>query len=517
MGQKVNYNKSKKNNIKIIGIVFLSLFVLVILFRTFKNLKDSLPIDLESPDKAEFYFSVKDYKTIEELIASYNCKFIRKEETSDLLKLYLQFEVDLYSGNNSNENYFLNMSKVIAEFIDYKNFELIDNNKNIDIEVKCENPNIIEYKINGDLNYYLNHDSKSNKSLSTKMTDFSIQSKELQNLIDKGWNEKNVDWGTKESTCNGYNIYFDEGIKYKNVSTDIFNIIFTSKYNGQVAGGLTTNSSKEEVEKALGEPTFSQGDSLYGYVSKICYLFFDFSNKQISVYPVIEISEDEEKELKELIKKMNNTSDIKTFATGLTNLWNDYDVYDYDSNYVDLIYTLKGFELSISSDSLKNGIFIYQNYLGNRNIVNMENVYMKDTDKVFDYEKSRSQNEKMSRNEIGQIDEEYYDKYLGINFSVRFNSMKSIDSKYYKGVKFYSRKEEYPDSELNKNIEISSYIWYDENKFIYSIDDDGIYVYNCITRVNVKIAECKGEIIINSANSGQIIYNDTEIINVDIN
>ena len=38
------------------------------------------------------------------------------------------------------------------------------------------------------------------------------------------------------------------------------------------------------------------------------------------------------------------------------------------------------------------------------------------------------------------------------------------------------------DSELSKNIYASTTYWYDDDNFIYSIDYQGIYIYNATTR-----------------------------------
>lgn len=515
MGQKINYSKKNKK-LKVVIIVALAVVSLLILYISFKEAIKSIRNN-ETPNTTEssqIKYSVGSYSTIESLLASHNCKLIKEAKESGQTILYVNFTYDLYTGNVSNENYFFNISKLVAEFYNYINFEIIDNKKNIDIEVTCEKPNIVEFKINGDVNYYLNQDTIRNSSnRQNRVTSFTIQSKELQAAIEGNWNEANVDWGTKESTCDGYNIYFDEGIKYKVVARNIYNIIFTRQYKGEVAGNLNPNSSKEAVVNNLGEPTFSNGDMLYGYIGENNYIFFDFINKQISIYPVVKISNSEESNLKVLINQMNKTSDIKNFVTELVNAWNDYDVYDFNSDYVDLRYTLKGIKLDISASSLKNGIFIYQNYSGDTNITELENVYFTDTDMVFDEEKVRTSNESLNRNIQGYFSDEEINKILGKNFLIRF---KSFEDSICIGPMFYSKSQEYADSELDKNLEVSSYRWYNDSILVYSVNNDGIYVYNCETRVNAKALDLNGEITIQDAGNGQIIYNNNEILNVVI-
>ena len=514
MGEKVNYSKNKNNKLKLIIIILLILVSIIILIRSIKSVRKEMIQEAQPTDSsATIYKSVKEYNTLEDLMKSFRCNVISKEETNEFVKVKLTFDVGLYTENVSNETHFLNICKAVAEFIDYKNFELIDTQKDIDIEVKCEKPNITELIINGDSNYYLNNNSKRNRSLSSSVTNFIVQSAELQELINGDWNEAKVNWGERDSICNSYNIYFDEGIRYKTVATDVFNVVFTEKYNKQVVGGLNANSSVTAVETALGTPNFSKNDEIYGYVSDTNYVFFDFVNHEISVYPVINVSSKEENELKELINQMNESSDIKAFATELTRMWNDYDVYDYDSNYVDLRYTLRGVKLDISSASLKNGIFIYQNYSGNIDIANLENVYLTNTDMVFVEEKERSMDEYLKRHIEGELSEEEK-KSFGINFGLRFLD---ADEEGYRGPIFYSRTGEFSDSELDKNLQLSSYKWYDDSKLVYSVNYDGIYVYNCETRVNAKLIDLDKEIIITSAGDGQIIYNNNEVVNVEIN
>ena len=513
MGIKVNYNKKKTNKLKIAGIAILSLFVAVLLVVSFKKaLEDPEIKEYVSNDKSSLNVYTE-FNTLEEIFEAYGSKVISENETDELLSATVDFKYNLYTGDKSNENFFVRLCNAVSVFANFKNIELIDKEKDINIQISCDGNRIVEMKINGELNYYLTHDSEKNKNLSQSVTNFTIQSPELKQLIDGNWDESKVEWGTKDSTCDGYNIYFDEGINYKNVSRNVFNVIFTEKYKGQIAENLSVNSTLEEVERKLGEPTFQRGE-LYGYLGENNYLFFDFINKEISVYPVVKITEDDEKKLKELIEDMNRTSDVKTFASELTSLWIDYDVYDFDSYYVDLKYTLKGVSLSIDSSSLKNGIYIYQNYSGNRNISELENVYIKDTDFVFDKECERNIDESLNRTDEGDFTEEERIA-MGTKFAVRSKSIS--DTNHLVGVYLYSRDKSLPDVELARNLEVSSWKWYDDYNFIYSVDYDGIYVYNCLLKTNTKLESINKEIKINEISNNKIIYNEDKEIQINVN
>ena len=513
MGQKVNYNpKGKKLDIKKITIIFIIVIVLLGLLLSIKEMRSHVIMNSQSINNtATLYKPVKECKTLEELLGSYQCRVIQKEESDSFIKVTLSFDVDLYTGNRSNETHFLNICKAVAQFIDYKNFELLDKDKGIDIEVQCEKPNIVSYKINGDPNYYLNANSKTNKNVSTNTTLFSVQSPELQSLIDGDWVESKVKWGTEDSICDGYHIYFEEGIQYKTVAQNVYNVIFTENYKNQVVGGLTTNSTSTAIEAALGKPSFLKNEEIYGYVSEDVYLFFDLINHQISTYPVIKITEQEARTLTELIQTMNETNNVKEFAVELTDFWNDYDLYEYDTTYMDLKYTLKGVEITISSDSFANGIFIYPNYTGSRDIIDLENVYMKDMDCVFEQEENRVVQEMMNRLDQGDFTQEDYEKFLGTNFSVKFQASKQGNLV---GPRFYSRDKSYADSELDKRLEITSYIWFNENIFLYSVEGEGIYAYDCVERKNQKILDDDTKIMINDIEDNELTYNNTEKLKI---
>lgn len=500
MGQKVNFNKKKKNSkIKYVGIGLVVVFSGVVLYRSVNNILNS-PEIVQNNSNLGIISTVKsNYDSLEELFLYYDCKLINFDNSNDLKVAKVDFKYDLYTGETSNERFFVNICKDVALFVNYKNFELLDDNKNIKIECVCEGTNIVGLKINGDVNYYLNKNSEINKTKTVNTTNFSIQSKQLKQLIDNDWDENKVDWGTKESNFNNYNIFFDEGIRYKTVGKKVFNVIWTEKYNGKIAGGLDVSATPEQVKAMLGEPTFKNYDEVYGYVSSDNYLFFDFYNHQVSVYPVVKITKEEENILNKYIEELNETLDVKQFALNLTNLWDDYDEYEFDSNYVDLEYTLKGLKFCINTYYPTNGLLVYQNYNGNRNITELENVYMKDTDAIFDFEKSRSSGES----------EKYYSASLQENTDSENYYVELIKDENYDIIKvrFIAKNSDFPDVELNENI--NSYVWMSETEVLYSIKNKGIYYYNFNTLTKQKIIEGQEEFNIKSYENNILYYDET--------
>ena len=517
MGNKVDYRpKKNKKIIKYVKVFCIVILVIIIGYFIVQSiLRAYRSTVIPNSSNVEFHYDVEDYESLQDILNSHNCVYISETRTSNLLKVYLKFDRDVYTDNVSNERYFDNLIRVIAQFENYINFELIDESRDIDILVTCEDSNIVQIEINGDNNYYLNQDSLINASKdSAQITDFTIDSNILLTLIDNDWNPTGLDIGTEDSTCNKYEIYFDEGFKYVVAGRTIYNLIFTEKYTGDIISGLNASSTAEDVENTLGEPTFKTGSMLYGYLGEQNYVFFDFMNNQVSIYPVISMNNEEE--FIELINEMNESIDIRQFSMDLISLWSDYDIYDYDSNYVDLKYTLRGIELTVSSNSLKNGIYIYQNYPGDINALSqLDNVYIQSTDSVFDEESKRCINENLMRNVEGEFTEEELAE-MGTKFSVYFRGVLASNETGYKGPTFYSRDEEYPDTELESTLVISSYKWYDEYNFIYSVDDDGIYLFNPVSNSNIKIMDIEGEINIDYAENGKIVYNNNQEINVDI-
>ncbi len=502
MGQKINFSAKKTNKLKVLIIIVLVILVTVVLFRSIKNvLNNRQLLNGDDSNKAGTSTVNKKFSTLEELLKNYECRLISKNETNELLTAEIDFKCNLYTDDISNENFFLNLCKAIVEFEDYRNLKLTDENKDITIEVTCENKSIIEFKINGDVNYYLNNDSRLNRDKTYKITEFSIQSEELKTLIDNNWDETKVEFGTKESTYSDYNIYFDEGIKYKTVGKNIYNIVFTENYKQEVAAKLNATATLKQVTNALGEPTFSNGELLYGYVGENVYLFFDFLNKQVSVYPVVKVSKDDETKLKELIGEMNDSLDIKTFASKIALYWTDFDVYNFDSNYVDLKYTLKGVELSIYSGSLKNGIYIYQNYSGDRSIADLENVYIKETDAVYDSEYARSMGEAEKAYKASQqnnVESELYHVELitdqnGDIIKVGFISVDGTR----------------PDVELNDRV--YTYVWLNESQILYSVQNKGIYYYDLDTLTKRILVEGEDNYEIKSYENDILTYDDTSV------
>lgn len=150
MGKKVNFNsknnKKNTNKLKIIGIVLIAILIVYILvqslIKTYKNLPKN------NTETKKLYYDVNKYSSLADVLSGYEAKLIQTDDSEDILKIYISFSRNLYTNEKSNKAYFYGLINVVAEYEKYKNFELIDNSRQIDIEIKCLNSKISEIKIN---------------------------------------------------------------------------------------------------------------------------------------------------------------------------------------------------------------------------------------------------------------------------------------------------------------------------------------------------------------------------------
>lgn len=346
----------KKKKILIIAVILLVVLVTVLIFRNILERQRELNKQFNSID---------DFETVEQVVRYLGSTYIKENESTaeEFSKdIYINFKENLYTGETSNKEYYYKMTDMIAYVLDYDSFRIIDDEKENLIAVICdkENKRITKKYINGDYNYFGNHDSNNNLSQfeQTKTTDIQIQSEELVNLINNNWKSSSVSLGTKTGTFGKYDTY-KEGIQARNVYKKVFNIVFKEEYGKPVINGINPGMTNEEVIKILGEPTIkSEYSEVIGYKGEQVYVFFYYGD--ISVYRVENY---ESKAFAKLVQGYINGEDVKTFVSGLTDIWPDYDEYEYNEGYVNLIYTLKGIKIQFNVTS-NHGVIVYNNYTG---------------------------------------------------------------------------------------------------------------------------------------------------------
>ena len=449
----------------------------------------------------------RDLTSIREVVEYLEATYISTENSKTSgyeIDIYVYFPYDLFEENISKESYFKNFYEKIAMVTNFKSFRIIDSQRDITIEVKCNNGKITEVKINGEIDYFKKELSKRNQEnrLDFEIKDFKINSVELESLINNNWVIQNVSLGTPESKFYKYDVYFDEGYEIRTIQGKVFNIVFNKKYGKDVIEDYAPGDNLENIEATLGTPYKYSG--MIEYKTKDFYVIF--SNDEISIYPnrIFDYTEFEE-----LVEQYNEKQNMNDFIYALTDIWPDYDSYNYSNNNVELSYTLKGVKISFSSKD-SEGIQIYENYKGDLRDNPKEykdTYYMLSKNLMMETEKERKFVHELT-GEFGTFEE-------SLQNSDDFVILAKYENENYKDVKIYSLKEEYPNNEFEDYISIKSYVWADNDHLIYSISNDGIYIYTATTRQTEKLIEGKQAFEITNYNrDSKVLEYDNQTVTI---
>lgn len=378
---------SKKKKYIILIICAITLFVAILILR-------SALMKKEQQNKE--YNNLDDFTTPKEVIEYMGGKYIKEVESPEenfYLDIYANLKVDTYTDKTSNEDYYRTTVRIMANTLKFKNFRIIDDEKKNLIVVLCDegNESISRTYINGDDSYFATQDSKIklDEMQEIAITEFYIEAVELNNLINNNWNKTAINT-TNANEFNDY-LYLESGIAVRNVYRKVFNILFESNYSNSVLNGIKTDTSLEEVVKALGKPSFgSIEEGLIGYKGTKIYAFF--TGREISIYRVENYETDR---LIEILKEFQDKADVKKFVSAVTDMWPDYDIYNYDEKYVNLIYALKGIKIQFNISS-SHGLIVGNNYAGNieelKNLkeeLEIKEIYFDNTDFVYEAELER--------------------------------------------------------------------------------------------------------------------------------
>lgn len=457
------------------------------------------------------YTNIKDFKTVEEVLIYKDCKYIRQVNSKTEgyeIDIYTEFKYDLFTGKESNKVFFDNLIGMVANVLNNRNFILIDNSKNIVIQVSCnkEEKTIDRVIINGEINYFEKQETKNsiNNYKAIQTTNVTINSLELKKVIDGNWQTSKINLGTQESIFNKYDIYFDEGIEIRSVYKKIFNLVFTANYKNNVINEIKVGTNFETIKKSLGEPAF-ETTKLLGYKTKEFYIFF--LENEISIYRVEQYNTEQ---FGEWIKSFDESA-IRKSVSNLTDIWPDYDKYENNENYIEIVYSLKGVKVQFNVTS-EQGVVIYNNYTGkilDKTIFELketelpEIVYMKlDEDLVY-------------KSEIERIATKEHYSYV---YSLELQEMENKENKISKNyiyvisldsAKFISKDGKNANSELNESID--TYLWLNDDIFAFSVSGKGIYLYNVANRKKIKVIEGKEKFEIKEYKNNILKYDEEQI------
>lgn len=359
--------EKKKKIIKIVLIVSIVLFLIILIIANKVAEKKKIEDEKENYYANKIYNSIEDFKTVEEVIIYKKAKYIKEEESNVEgydVDIYTNLKYPLYTDTENNSLFYKDMIKKIAYVLQYKNFRVIDEEKNIVIAAICDasKKSIVKLYVNGEENYWENRELATNLNrINTQEAsrNIVIQSEELKNLIANQWKRNKLKIEITKNKIGDYEIFEEQGLQIRTIYKKVFNIIFTSDYNKEVVNNIKTGTDLKEIIRILGTPTFGEENlGLIGYKGEKIYVFF--TESKISVYRV----EDQYEKLDEfiiLIEKFEREKNVKEFVNGITDIWPDYDQYDWDKNYVHLQYTLKGIKIEFNISS-NQGITYSSNF-----------------------------------------------------------------------------------------------------------------------------------------------------------
>ena len=342
--------------------IIITLIILVIIFIVLLMIVGSREIKKRN---TPIYSTIEEMPDVATLINQMYGEYLKMEDSQDeryFKDIYVDLKYGLYEGEESEENFYKSLITTVAQKMNYENVRVIDEEKQIEIKIVCdtENGELIGSYINGDTNFYGHYESQ--KALAnykkTTVTEFNIESNEINTLIQNGWNKSTLSIGEPENKVDDYIEYADYGINIYEIDEKVFNLLFDTRYTGTVVNGIKVGDSFETIISKLGTPTFGSRDSVYiGYKGEELYVFFN--EDEISIYPV----EKEVKSIYPLVQQYEEDGSIKKLVSGATDLWENYESYYYDEYTVNLSYPLQGikFQFGITEN---HGIIIYNNYIG---------------------------------------------------------------------------------------------------------------------------------------------------------
>ncbi len=306
---------------------------------------------------------VSEPKTTQDVIERYNGKYVKEENK----KIYVIFSKDLFDENGeSNENYFNNIIRDLKPFYKNQSFEIIDEEKDININVKYNENEDYAVTINNIENFFKMINGKSYVEVErTHITDDSsiiVTNSYLNKLLMNSMylSEIKEELGEGKELKDGYTSYQNGTIKIRTVPTKaVRNIIFSEDYEGNITSKINSRMSLTEINNINSKNAFgSIQDGYLGYKEGNFYLFF--YNDEISVYSY---SYKYNKDFEELLSQYIETKDLDTFVNKLINKWKVYDYYEYDEKEKNayILYSNRGIEINIKNNDSK-GITLYNNY-----------------------------------------------------------------------------------------------------------------------------------------------------------
>ena len=507
----MEFNKNQKRMIlltivAILAIILIFLLIVIALIKKENNKNTNINI-------------LTGYSSIKEVVEANGCKYINStyiDKREFPTEIELSFKYDLYIDEKSNEEYYTKLINDVLSFLRFTSVKMIDKEKNIKIEVTCKNGQIEKTVINDIEDYFIYTDSQISISKYKEIKTSSLYptSEVLNSLISNNWNS-DINCGTRESIFKNYYIFFDEGIKYRKIGSKIYNIIFTSNYNGEVIEGISPTDSLTSVKAKLGEPPFEDEElGIIGYKGNDIYTFFN--GKEISIYRRAEYDYSDFWNLVNKFVDETSNMSFKDFMNELTDIWNDYSEYVYDLNYMYISYPNRGIDIKLNYDN-ESGIIVYNNISETLNRVqrymqNTEFISKLQIDNVFEAEKRRIK----KINSLDDMCNEFYETLkeenndLSQKTSFLFNYYMELDKNGNVITTYFISKDgQYANRELNEPVK--TFIWISDSEFVFGEPSNGIYLYNVINGEKNTLIEGNKNFYLKKYEGNTIFFDNEEI------
>ena len=321
--------------------------------------------------------------------------------------------------------------------------------------------------------------------------------------------------GRAGSAFEEYDVYHDKGISIKYSEVPIVsgefkgcyynrtgfaeNIVLNTKYKDEVLPKITCGTSKKVIQSSLGSPDFCDDElEVFGYKMEDMYIFFQGTDaaEQISIYPR-NLDYDTsivEKALK-LCNDKRSTELAKKIAETFEQAWPDYN-YSYSvmgnarysprRNSLGIAYFDRGVEVYYSPANNDEAILnIYSNYSGERpkDVVDLFGgklvAYHKDTDLIFEQEKTRIRNENTLKERIktcGKISPD--------------GSMILVDNLSYTGIDVISVDGRFANYTIETSpMQYGAGEWLDNRSFVYRYGKGELRVYKTIKKASEPLGD----------------------------
>ncbi|MGN1299365.1 MAG: hypothetical protein ACI4UE_05230 [Candidatus Scatovivens sp.] len=340
----------------VVAIIICLIVMVIILVESLNKIKetdeDNKKAELSEVSEADL---VQDDLSI---YRKYNCKDVSKKYTTDNFKVNLSFGKDLYSKEGeSNQEYFESLINELVK-VYKRSFQLVDEDKDITIEVNYISETNYFYKINSKENYFNDTEEKNNEIKNYKEIE-AIQNKvsyEDFNKFNKNeWSVQAAGVEIKEKS----NGILDYGT-YKILTDNIFTntIIMNNEFKDEIIEGIKVGDSFNSIKQKLGNPTFEK-TNMIGYKTDDEYIFF--YNDEVAIYPNIKFSNLELEELIQNYIKGIYDGERKEFAFDILHKYYDFKSYIDNNNSLNLESATRGIKIKIS-DKNQVDINIYNNY-----------------------------------------------------------------------------------------------------------------------------------------------------------